>query len=143
VFGVGAGISFALTATFMSGALAEGVSWGLFVRWQTYLVAVAGITAMVTLQEGLQAGSLVLVQPGVTLADPVVAVVLGVLLFGERVRTGFWLVGAVVGAAGVAWGVLMLSRSPVADPTRDRQGSPGTPDGRANRPAGSEPAKER
>lgn len=114
--GIGSGISFALTATFMTGALGPGLTWGLFGRWQTYLVVVAGLTAMLLLQLGLQAGTLVVVQPGVTLVDPVVAVVLGLVLFGERMRTGAWIAGECIGAAAVAWGVIHLARSPVADP---------------------------
>lgn len=141
-FGTGAGISFALTATFMSGALAPGLSSGLFGRWQTYLVVVAGLTAMLLLQGGMRAGTLLVVQPGVTLIDPVVAVVLGVLLFHERVRTGGWIVGEVVGAAAVAWGVFCLSRSPVVDESDDRESGTGTPHGEAAEPAGA-PTAER
>lgn len=111
LFGVSSGIAFALTAVFISAALAGGLSGQLFARWQLYLVAVAGLTAMVLLQEGMQAGTLVAVQPGVTLSDPVVAVILGVLLFHERVRTGWWIVPELVGAAAVAWGAVRLSRS--------------------------------
>jgi drug/metabolite transporter (DMT)-like permease len=112
------GMSFALTAAFMSGALAAGLSWGLLTRWQTYFVVLAGLTAMVVLQAALQAGPLVVVQPAVTLVDPAVAVLLGVLVFGETVRTGPWIVGEVVGAAAVGWGAFLLSRSPVINPGR-------------------------
>jgi drug/metabolite transporter (DMT)-like permease len=113
LFAGASGMSFALTAAFMSGALAAGLSWGLLTRWQTYLVAVTGLGAVVLLQAALQAGSLVVVQPAVTLIDPAVAVLLGVLLFGESVRTGPWIACEVLGAAAIAWGAFRLSRSPV------------------------------
>jgi drug/metabolite transporter (DMT)-like permease len=113
-FGTGAGVSFALTALFMAGALADGGTEGLLSRWQTYLVVLAGLTAMVLLQVGLQAGTLVAVQPGLTLSDPVVAVVLGVVLFGEEVRTGNWIFVEVLSALAVGWGAVQLIRSPVA-----------------------------
>lgn len=114
LFGIGSGISFALTAVFMSAALADGLSWSIVSRWEPYLMAVTGLVALYLLQRGLQCGTLVAVQPGVTLADPVAAVVLGVVLFSERVRTGGWLVLELAGALAVGWGTLVLSRSPLA-----------------------------
>jgi drug/metabolite transporter (DMT)-like permease len=115
LLGVASGVSFALTAMFMDGTLGAGLSWDVFTRWQTYLVVAAGLTAMAVLQEALRAGSLVVVQPGVTLADPVVAVLLGALLFDEHLRVGPWLVAELAGAAAVAWGAIRLSRSPVVN----------------------------
>jgi drug/metabolite transporter (DMT)-like permease len=120
LLGVASGISFALTAAFISAALARGLSWSLFARWQLYLVAVCGVAAMVLLQEAMQAGSLVAVQPGVTLSDPVVAVVLGVLLFHEGVRTGWWIIVEGGGAVAVAWGAVRLSRSPVTQVAQEQ-----------------------
>lgn len=114
LFGIASGICFALTAVFMSAALAGGLSLSLLGRWQTYLVPIAGISAMLLLQLGLQAGTLVSVQPGVTLADPVIAVILGATLFGEQLRAGGWLVLEAIGAAAVGWGTFTLSRSDVA-----------------------------
>jgi hypothetical protein len=142
LFGGASGVAFALTATFMSGALSAGLSTSLFTRWQTYLVVVAGLVAMLLLQGGLQAGSLVAVQPGVTLSDPVVAVVLGTTLFAESVRTGPWVAAQVVGAVAVGWGAVRLSRSPVADPDRDTTGE-ATGDSRRPGPApGERPARQ-
>lgn len=114
LLGVAAGVAFALTAVFMSVTLAHGLSWALFSRPELYLVAVAGIAAMVLLQEAFQAGSLVAVQPGVTLSDPVVSVLLGVLLFHEHVRAGGWILAEVTGAVAVGWGAVQLSRSQAA-----------------------------
>lgn len=122
LLGMASGVSFALTALFMSAALAGGLA-GIFTRWQTYLVAVSGLVAMLLLQEALQAGSLVAVQPGVTLVDPVVAILLGVLLFHEQVRTGWWVLPEVAGAVAIGWGTLQLSRSSVvADEPEDGDG---------------------
>lgn len=118
LLGAASGIAFALTAVFMSGALAGGLS-EVLAHWQTYLVPVAGIAAMVLLQEALQAGSLVAVQPAVTLSDPLVSVLLGVLLLQESVRTGAWLIPEVAGAVAVGWGAVQLSRSPIPGPGPD------------------------
>jgi drug/metabolite transporter (DMT)-like permease len=120
LLGIAAGVCFALTAVFLSAALAGGLTAETFTRWQTYLVAVAGIAALVCLQEALRAGTLVAVQPGVTLSDPVVAIVLGVFLFQEPVRSGPWVVAEVLGAAAVVWGAVRLSHSPaLADSEED------------------------
>jgi drug/metabolite transporter (DMT)-like permease len=119
LLGAAAGVAFALTAVFMSAALASGVSWSLFSQWQTYLVAASGLCAVLLLQEGMQAGSLVAVQPGVTLVDPVVAVLLGVLLFQEHVRAGGWIVVEVLSAVAIGWAVVRLSRSPVPGEDQD------------------------
>ncbi|HZD67091.1 MAG TPA: hypothetical protein VE152_13425, partial [Acidimicrobiales bacterium] len=67
------------------------------------------------------AGPLVAAQPGVTAADPVVAVLWGVLAFHEQVRGGIWLFLVLVAAGVAAWGVVKLSRSSVITGT--------TPDG--------------
>ena len=118
LLGVASGVSFAATAVLMAAALAHGLDH-LFQQWQTYCMALAGLTAMVLLQEALRAGPLLVVQPGVTLSDPAVAILLGVALFGEQARAGPWLIGEVAGAAGVAWGTWRLSRSPVLDAEPD------------------------
>ncbi len=110
LLGVASGIGFALTAAFMSAALSHGVSWGLLLRWPTYLVPITGIASLLLYQLGLQAGSLVAVQPGVTLTDPLVAVVLGVMVLHEGVRTGPWLLPEALGMAALGWGAARLSR---------------------------------
>jgi drug/metabolite transporter (DMT)-like permease len=149
LLGVAAGVCFALTAVFMSAALADGLTAETFTRWQTYLVAVAGIAALVCLQEALRAGELVVVQPGVTLSDPVIAVVLGVFLFQESVGSGPWIGAEVLGMAAVVWGAVRLSRSPaLADDDEDpaRSGDDpagGTGSGSASRPpAGRHPGEQ-
>jgi hypothetical protein len=116
LLGTAAGVAFALTATFMSGALTGGLA-DLFGRWETYLVVLAGLLAMVLLQLALRAGTLVAAQPGMTLIDPIVSILLGVLLFRERVRAGPWIALEVLGAATLAWAVVQLSRSPLLQGT--------------------------
>jgi hypothetical protein len=59
----------------------------------------------------LQAGRLVASQPRISLANPLVAAVWGIGIFGEHVRTGGWLVGAAAGMGLIATGVVLLSRS--------------------------------
>ncbi len=112
LLGMASGVSFALTAVFMSAGLAAGLPEA-FTHWQTYLLALTGLVAMLLLQVALRTGSLVAVQPGVTLADPVVAILLGVLLFSEQVRAGVWLIADGAGALALAGGTFRLAYSPV------------------------------
>ncbi len=54
------------------------------------------------------------------------ASVLGlVLVFGEHVRTGPWLVGSVAGAVLLAAGTILLSRSPVLESSPGHESAPG------------------
>jgi hypothetical protein len=66
---------------------------------------------MFLLQSAMNAGRLLAAQPGITLADPVVAIAWGTTVFGERIRGGFWLVLAVVAGLVIAGAVVVLSRS--------------------------------
>lgn len=113
LLGVASGMSFALAAVFISADLAQGLSWDILLRWQTYAVVLASVAAMLLLQWGMQAGTLVAVQPGVTLADPVLAITLGVVLFHAHIRTGIWLVPEVIAGVAIAYETLTLSRSPL------------------------------
>jgi drug/metabolite transporter (DMT)-like permease len=115
VLGVATGVTFGLTAALMK-AMTNALEHGfvnIFTTWQTYAMIVAGGLAMFLLQSALNAGPLVAAQPGFTAADPVVAILWGVLIFGEHVRGGWYLVLVVVSVAVAAWGMGRLSRSPL------------------------------
>ncbi len=61
-----------------------------------------------------QAGSLTASQPGLTIVDPLVASVLGVVLFGERLNVGAAaLAGEFLAFAVLVASVIVLSRSPL------------------------------
>lgn len=115
VLAVGAGAGFGLTAALMKG-MTNTYSAGLgavLTSWELYAMVAAGIGAMFLVQSAMNAGRLVAAQPGLTLTDPVVSVLWGVLVFGEQVRTGWFLAGAVAGGLVLAGAVIMLARSPL------------------------------
>lgn len=85
---------------------------GVFTTWQTYAAAIIGPGSFILLQYTLQAGKLVASQPGLTLADPLVAIVWGLAVFGEHGHTGLYLVGSAAGAVMIVVGALILTRSP-------------------------------
>lgn len=68
---------------------------------------------MFLLQSAMRAGRLLASQPALTLSDPVVAILWGVLVFGEAVRGGLYIVLSVVAAGVVAAAVVVLTRSPL------------------------------
>jgi len=72
-----------------------------------------GVLGMFLLQSAMNAGRLIAAQPGLTLSDPIVSVLWGVLVFGERVRLGWFAGLAVVSGLALATAVMMLIRSPL------------------------------
>jgi hypothetical protein len=74
---------------------------------------------MLLVQSAMNAGGLLAAQPGMTLADPVLSVLWGVLAFHEGVRGGWFVVPEVISLAIVAAAVIALARSPLlADSAR-------------------------
>ncbi|MDQ0793121.1 DMT family transporter [Streptomyces sp. B1I3] len=118
LLGLAAACGYALTAALMKDAMArleagDGLT-SLLTAWQLYATAVAGVGALYLLQNALQAGTLVAVQPMLTLGDALISVLYGVTLFGERLRTGWWLLPQLTGVALIAVGCVVLARSPLA-----------------------------
>ena len=113
-FGLAAACGYSLTAALLKTAVAT-LSLGVvpfFESWQLYGTAGAGVGALFLLQNGLQAGSLVAVQPPLTLGDALISVSYGVTVYNENVRTGGWLlVGEIAALIAVAIGCIQLSRS--------------------------------
>ncbi|MFR0357590.1 DMT family transporter [Streptomyces sediminimaris] len=137
VLGATTGCAFGLTAALMKG-MTNRFSQGLisvFTSWQLWAMIIVGAGAMFLLQSAMNAGRLLATQPGLTMADPVVAILWGVLIFHEQVRGGLFILLAVLAAAAVATAVMVLSRSPLLSaeggereddeaPSREAAGSP-------------------
>ena len=74
--------------------------------------AVAGVGALWLLQNALQAGSLVAVQPPLTLGDAIISACYGVTVLGENVNTGGGLLAIeIIAVLAIAVGCIELSRS--------------------------------
>lgn len=115
VLAIGAGAAFGLTAAFMKG-MTSTYSLGieaLFSSWQLYAMIATGVGAMFLVQSAMNAGRLVAAQPGLTLTDPIVSILWGVLVYHEQVRTGWFLVLTLAGGLVMAGAVFMLARSPL------------------------------
>ncbi|MFJ6512442.1 DMT family transporter [Streptomyces sp. NPDC091406] len=117
LLGLAAACGYALTAALMKDAMAnldDGGVVALLASWQLYATAAAGVGALFLLQNALQAGSLVAVQPMLTLGDALISILYGVTLFDEELRTGWWLVPELVALALIATGCVRLARTPLA-----------------------------
>ncbi|MFJ4733577.1 DMT family transporter [Streptomyces sp. NPDC088770] len=111
VLAAAAAIGNALTAALLKSAAgtldASGFA-AFLTTWQTYGFALTGVGALLLLENALQAGSLAASQPALTIGDATVSLLLGVTLFGEQIRTGWWLLPELIGAGAILWGVLCL-----------------------------------
>lgn len=116
-FGLATAISYAMTAALMKTSMHtlddRGVA-AFFTTWQTYGFALFGVCALFFLENAMQSGPLVASQPALTLGDACVSLALGITVYEEYVRTGWWLIPQFLGAALIAAGVLALSRLPLA-----------------------------
>jgi len=126
-------------------AIAAGIAWGfvaavikelsshlaggpyaVFTNWSPYVLLLSGAASMFLASHAFQAGSLAASQPGLTIVDPLVASVLGVMLFGERLDVApTALAGELVALVVLVGSVVLLSRSPlVRDEQPSRIGEP-------------------
>jgi drug/metabolite transporter (DMT)-like permease len=143
VLAVAAGATFGMTAALMKGmtsAFARGVGV-LFTSWQLYAMIAAGGLAMFLMESAMNAGRLIAAQPGLTLSDPIVSILWGVLVFRERVQGGWFIALAVICGLVMASAVVVLAGSPVLSgqpgPTGThgqtrRSGKPEPPGGQAD-----------
>ena len=123
VFGIAAGAAFGLTAALMKGMtthFSNGFG-ALFTNWQIYAMVATGVLGIFLVQSALNAGRLIAAQPGLTLSDPIVSILWGVLAFHEKVRGGTLnLLLAALSTVLMAAAVVALARSPVlADDHRE------------------------
>jgi hypothetical protein len=97
-----------------------------------YVLLLSGALSMFLASNAFQAGSLAASQPGLTIVDPLVASVLGVLLFGERLdHPPVPLAGEGLALALLVGSVILLGRSPLV---RD-EGPAGSPPPPTDAPA--------
>lgn len=108
--GTGFGVNSALIKAMMA-SLQQGGWVGLFTSWPVYGVMACGLVSFFLLQTALGSGPLIAAQPGLTGSEPIVAVIWGVVVFGEHMRGGLWSIGAAAGAVVIGGGIYLLTRS--------------------------------
>ncbi|WP_329128522.1 DMT family transporter [Streptomyces sp. NBC_01476] len=117
LYGVSAALLFALldslTKSVAGRARADG--FGVLFHWEPYVLIVVGIVGLVLSQSAFQAGSLAISLPVIDTLEPIGAVLIGVVVFNERLASspGAVLVQA-VGAGVAVTGIVILARSRLA-----------------------------
>lgn len=96
--------------------LTEGGIGAFLTTWQTYAFGATGICALLLLEHAMQGGPLVASQPALTLGDAGISVALGVVLYEEHLRAGWWVLPQVLGVALVCAGVVALARAGTGAP---------------------------
>lgn len=116
------GIINGLSAAFAKG-LARGIQAALhhgfgsaaghvFAIWELYAFGGSILTGIFLVQSAFQSGPIRWSLPSLAAANPIVSVILGATLLHEQIRSGALpLVGAAVGLAFVAGGIMVLSSS--------------------------------
>lgn len=112
--GAASGLAYGLGAAYTKGMTMEFTAGGVqavITTWQLYASIAAGAAATWLLQNAYAAGELAAAQPGVTLLDPAVAMVWGVVVFHEQTRGAAFVPYALVGAFLMAAGAITLGFS--------------------------------
>ena len=121
-YGAAAGILFGLSAALTKPTL-EFLHAGvdeLLSHWEPYALAVAGILGFVLQQVSLGTGRLAASVATVSVANPVVGILLGVILLDERLSRPAWhVVVACIGLAGALGGAVAISLARQAEPEPD------------------------
>ncbi|MER7465830.1 DMT family transporter [Streptomyces sp. NPDC097981] len=117
--GAATAVCYALTAALMKHSvyvLTDGGIGAFLTAWQTYAFGATGICAVLLLEHAMQGGPLVASQPALTLGDASVSVALGVVLYEEHLRAGWWVLPQLLGVALICMGVLALARAGAGAP---------------------------
>ncbi|MEV5999399.1 DMT family transporter [Streptomyces griseomycini] len=116
-FGLATAVAYAMTAALMKTSmhtLDDGGVTAFLTTWQTYGFALFGGAALFLLENAMQAGPLVASQPAITLGDASMSLALGIAVYAEYVRTGWWLLPQLLGVVLIVVGVFALSRMSLA-----------------------------
>lgn len=115
LLGAGSGMAFGYVAalTERTGHLLDAGVLHTLTTWVPYAMVVGAIVALLLTQSAFHAGALRLSLPTLTVAQPLVAVAIGLGFFGEHIETrGPAPVVEVLGLALTVFGVFALARSP-------------------------------
>jgi len=136
MLGIGTGVLYGVTSaiTERTGHLLNHGVLHTLATWVPYTLAVVSIVGLLLNQSAFQAGELRWSLPVLTVLEPVVAIVIGQVVFSEHIASGAGArSGQVAGLVAMTIGVFWLAH--VSVPERDPTGAP--PSG-APPPAGSE-----
>jgi drug/metabolite transporter (DMT)-like permease len=129
VYGTVAGILFGLSAALTKPTLdyLHASIGELFTHWEPYALAIAGVLGFVLQQISLGTGKLAPSVATVSVANPIVGIALGIILFDERLSRPAWHVLVACIGLGVALvGAVLISLAREGSSAKDRPGAPAT-----------------
>jgi hypothetical protein len=114
--GVGAGLVYgiqdALTRQTLEILQSNGIS-ALFTTWAPYALVGAGVIGIWLMQSAFSAGSLQVSLPAISAGEPLVGILLGVVVFGDRVQISPGMLAIQAsGIAALVVGVILVGRAP-------------------------------
>jgi drug/metabolite transporter (DMT)-like permease len=120
--GVGAGLVFgiqdALTRQTLEILQSSGIS-AMFTTWAPYALVGAGAIGIWLMQSAFNAGPLNESLPAISAGEPLVGLLLGVIVFGDRIQvTPGLLAMQAAGIAALVVGVIMVARAPALSQLR-------------------------
>jgi hypothetical protein len=111
--GSGAAFGYAAALTERTGHLLNMGILHVLSTWEPYALLVSGAVALLLTQGAFHAGALRLSLPTLTVAQPIVAIAIGLVCFGENIDThGLSPAFAIFGLALVVAGVFALAQTP-------------------------------
>lgn len=94
----------------------------VLMHWPVYATIVASIIALWLMQNAFNSAALHASLPAVTAAEPTAGIVLGIVVFGDRVHVTPWLVAVqILGVLIMVAGVILVARAPVFSDLRLRE----------------------
>ncbi len=136
--GTSAGVLYALSAAMWkptATALSDGGVGGLLTSWEFYAWAAAAVVAFIVQQVSLATGHLASSVATVSVFNPVVSVIIGIVVLQERLADPVWHKIVAFGGLGVAMlAAIAITRAtegpePAGGPAQDRaEGVPALPD---------------
>lgn len=111
---LGAGMFFGVQDALVRGVLLRTDGFGaIVVTWQPYVLVVVALVGFVLVQSAFDAAPLRVSLPAATVAEPLTGIVLGVVIFGERLRVSPGpLAAEVIGLTAMVVGIVILGHSP-------------------------------
>jgi len=142
--GIGAGLVFGISDALTRRAVQIMDTHGfvaLLTSWPAYCVLIAGLIGLWLLESSFNAAPLHASLPGITAAQPLAGILLGVVVFGDviRISPGMLALQA-AGIAAVVVGVIMVARAPVLSNLRHAPSIPHLPARPGRRDPRGEPA---
>jgi hypothetical protein len=121
--GVGAGLVFgiqdALTRQTLEILGSNGIG-AMFTTWAPYALIGAGATGIFLMQSAFSAGPLQLSLPAISAGEPLVGILLGVLIFGDRIQVSPGELALQAGGiAALVVGVILVGRAPALSQLRN------------------------